>query len=78
MDRAIWLAGLAPAAVLESHIADPVGFVNGRWNTVIGLSDQVPVWTGLGLKKQLYLKSELKRKGEAATAFAALQNCQDS
>ena len=61
-DAAMWLAAFGEEADLQKLVSDPGEFIHGRHNTIIGFSDQIPVWVKIGRKKQVYCGDEVKRR----------------
>ena len=65
-DRAVWLAGCAPAAALAEYVAKPEQFVQNREFTALTFSDQIPVWLKPGAGKILQSRRMLKKAAASA------------
>ena len=59
-------AAFADTEELKKHVADPEAWMQNRRKTVIGFSDQIPVWVKIGRGKQVYAEPELKRRQSSA------------
>ena len=78
LDYRIWQAAFAEEGELESLVADPVQFIENRHKTVIGFSDQIPVWVKMGSSgRQLFLETELKRSSKGGKSSAEGQEGQE-
>ena len=59
IDERIWLAGCANMEELRNWLADPQKFMEGREDTWLVFSDQIPLWVKIGMLKVLYAEYEI-------------------
>ncbi len=74
-DKKLHTAAFGTWSELEKHVAPQI-FMEHRVKTVIGMSDQIPVWVKIGRSKQVYCEEELQKKMKTAD-FLALQAEED-
>jgi len=70
-DFAQWLAAFGSAEELARFAAKPEQWMKHRSQTVLGFSDQVPLWAKCGAKKFVYAQHELKVTKQAALRASA-------
>ena len=73
-DAALWLAAFGEEEDLMKLVASPEEFITHREDTVIGFSDQIPVWVKIGRGKQVYCGDELKKRKNTADFKEMQQN----
>ena len=71
-DACLWLAAFGEEEDLQRLVAQPGEFMENRESTIIGFSDQIPVWVKICRGKQVYCGHEVKKRKTTAD-FTQLQ-----
>ena len=61
-DAAIHVAAFGSVEELSKYMAAPESFIASRFQLVIGMSDQIPVWVKIGRGKQIYSSAEVRAR----------------
>jgi hypothetical protein len=72
-DYKMWTAAFGTDKDLKPYVQPTAAFIENREKTVIGMSDQIPIWVKIGRSKQVYMGSERLRRKRQKTSHDPVQ-----